>query len=72
MIKVDTLIDLLKKNKSDFYSGVPDSVLKEFSSSLKNNKGMRISDVAHESGYNDSRYFSTTFKKFFGKSPKDY
>ena len=39
---------------------------------LKNNKGMRISDVAHESGYNDSRYFSTTFKKFFGKSPKDY
>ena len=41
-------------------------------SSLKNNKGMRISDVAHESGYNDSRYFSTTFKKFFGKSPKDY
>jgi len=39
---------------------------------LKNNKGMRISDVAHESGYNDARYFSTTFKKFFGKSPKDY
>ena len=38
MIKVGTLIDLLKKNKSDFYSGVPDSVLKEFSSSLKNNK----------------------------------
>ena len=33
---------------------------------------MRISDVAHESGYNDSRYFNTTFKKFFGKSPKDY
>jgi phosphonopyruvate decarboxylase len=38
MIKVATLIDLLEKNKSDFYSGVPDSVLKEFSSSLKNNK----------------------------------
>ncbi|MDC1026016.1 phosphonopyruvate decarboxylase, partial [Candidatus Pelagibacter sp.] len=38
MIKVDTLIDLFKKNKSDFYSGVPDSVLKELSSSLKNNK----------------------------------
>ena len=38
MIKVEALINLLKKNKSDFYSGVPDSVLKEFSSSLKNNK----------------------------------
>lgn len=39
---------------------------------LKNNKGIRISSVAFESGYNDPRYFSTTFKKFFGKSPKDY
>jgi phosphonopyruvate decarboxylase len=38
MIKVNTLIDLLKKNKSDFFSGVPDSVLKEFSYSLKDNK----------------------------------
>tara|TARA_B110000438_G_C15770124_1_gene631491 strand:+ start:547 stop:1638 length:1092 start_codon:yes stop_codon:yes gene_type:complete len=38
MIKVEALINLLKKNKSNFYSGVPDSVLKEFSSSLKNNK----------------------------------
>ena len=31
---------------------------------LKNNKGIRISSVAFESGYNDPRYFSTTFKKF--------
>ena len=38
MIKVNTLIDLLKKNKSDFFTGVPDSVLKEFSYSLKDNK----------------------------------
>ena len=37
MIKVDSLINLLKKNKCDFYSGVPDSILKELSSSLKNN-----------------------------------
>ena len=38
MIKVKALIDLLKKNKSDFFSGVPDSVLKELSSSLQNKK----------------------------------
>jgi phosphonopyruvate decarboxylase len=38
MIKVKALIDLLKKNKSDFFSGVPDSVLKELSSSLQNIK----------------------------------
>ena len=29
MIEVSSLINLLKKNKTDFFSGVPDSVLKE-------------------------------------------
>ena len=29
MIKVNSLINLLKKNNSDFYTGVPDSILKE-------------------------------------------
>ena len=36
MIKVNTLINILKKNKSNFFTGVPDSVLKEFSSALQN------------------------------------
>mgnify|MGYP006872311675 CR=1 FL=1 len=35
MIKVNTLINLLKKNKSDFFTGVPDSVLKQLSVSLQ-------------------------------------
>ncbi len=35
MIKVNSLINLLKKNNSDFFSGVPDSVLKELSVSLQ-------------------------------------
>ena len=38
MIKAEALIKLLKKNKSDFFTGVPDSVLKELSSSLQNSK----------------------------------
>ena len=38
MIKVDTLITLLKKNNTNFFTGVPDSVLKELSSNLKNKK----------------------------------
>ncbi|WP_440931793.1 phosphonopyruvate decarboxylase [Candidatus Pelagibacter sp.] len=38
MIKVDALISFLKKNNTDFYTGVPDSVLKEFCSILKNKK----------------------------------
>jgi len=35
MIKVNSLINLLKKNKSNFFTGVPDSVLKELSASLQ-------------------------------------
>ena len=43
MIKVSSLINLLKKNKSDFFTGVPDSVLKELSSFLQNkNKNKHI------------------------------
>ena len=38
MIKVKALIDLLKKNKSNFFSGVPDSILKELSLSIQNEK----------------------------------
>ncbi len=36
MIKIDSLINLLKKNNCNFYTGVPDSVLKELSLSLQN------------------------------------
>lgn len=36
MIKVKSLINILKKNKSDFFTGVPDSVLKELSFELQN------------------------------------
>ncbi len=35
MIKVNSLIDLLKKNNSTFFTGVPDSVLKELCYSLQ-------------------------------------
>ena len=36
MFKVETLINLLKKNKSNFFTGVPDSILKELSYTLQN------------------------------------
>jgi len=39
---------------------------------LKTKADMRMSDVAYESGFNDPRYFSTLFKKTFGKTPKEY
>ena len=36
MIKIDSLINVLKKNNCNFYTGVPDSVLKELSIILQN------------------------------------
>tara|TARA_Y100001935_G_C17301912_1_gene509786 strand:+ start:806 stop:1903 length:1098 start_codon:yes stop_codon:yes gene_type:complete len=38
MIKVNSLINMLKKNKCNFFTGVPDSVLKELSFSLETKK----------------------------------
>ena len=39
---------------------------------LKANNSIRISDVAYASGFNNPKYFSTLFKKHYGKSPKEY
>ena len=36
MIKINSLINILKKNSSNFFTGVPDSVLKELSFFLQN------------------------------------
>ena len=49
MIKADTLISLLKKNNSTFFTGVPDSVLKELSISLQN-KGKNSHIIATNEG----------------------
>ena len=49
MIKVNSLISLLKKNNSDFYAGVPDSVLKELSYSLQK-KGKKNHIIATNEG----------------------
>ncbi|NVJ89072.1 MAG: response regulator [Flavobacteriaceae bacterium] len=39
---------------------------------LKNKKNQRISDIAYESGFQDPKYFSTIFKKYYGKTPKEF
>ncbi|WP_281612978.1 ATP-binding protein [Flammeovirga sp. SubArs3] len=39
---------------------------------FKTRKDLRVADVAYESGFNDPKYFSTTFKKHIGKTPKEY
>ena len=42
MIKVTSLIKILKKNGTNFFTGVPDSVLKELSLYLGKNKSNHI------------------------------
>lgn len=44
--------------------------LKKSMELLKVNK-YSVSEVAFMSGFNDSKYFSTIFKKYFGKSPSE-
>ena len=41
MIKINSLIDILKKNNSDFFTGVPDSILKELSYYLQSKKNKK-------------------------------
>ena len=49
MIKVNSLVGLLKKNNINFFTGVPDSILKELSITLKN-KGKKNHIIATNEG----------------------
>ena len=39
---------------------------------LLRNKELNVSEVAWEVGFNDRKYFSKEFKKFFGSAPTEY
>ncbi|MEJ2114245.1 MAG: response regulator [Flavobacteriaceae bacterium] len=39
---------------------------------MKNKVHFRISDIAYDSGFQDPKYFSTLFKKHYGKTPKEF
>ena len=39
---------------------------------LEEQPDIRIADLAYSSGFNDSKYFSTCFRKKFGISPTDF
>ena len=39
---------------------------------MKKKLHSRISDIAYESGFHDPKYFSTLFKKHYGKTPKEF
>ncbi|MNE50278.1 putative response regulatory protein [compost metagenome] len=46
--------------------------LKKAAQILLNNSGLSISEVAYQVGFNDPKYFSKTFKKFYKESPRTY
>jgi AraC-like DNA-binding protein len=33
---------------------------------------MNVSEIAYEIGFNDPKYFSRQFKKYFGSTPSEY
>ena len=39
---------------------------------MKKKVHSRIADIAYESGFQDPKYFSTLFKKHYGKTPKEF
>lgn len=39
---------------------------------MKKKTHTRISDIAYESGFNDPKYFSTLFKKYYQQTPKEF
>lgn len=45
--------------------------MKKAASALKNTD-MSVAEISYMTGFNDSNYFSRTFKKHFGKTPSEY
>ncbi|GGK27426.1 hybrid sensor histidine kinase/response regulator [Yeosuana aromativorans] len=46
--------------------------LNEAEDLMKTKRYTRISDIAYASGFQDPKYFSTLFKKYYGKTPKEF
>ena len=53
-------------------SFIRDIRMKEACRLAKSTPGIRVSDLAYSVGYKDPKYFSTIFKKEFGKQPSEY
>lgn len=60
--------ETLKQSPSDIIT----SLRLQKAEVLFKTKKLNISEVSFECGYNDPKYFARSFKKYFGKSPKEY
>ncbi|RIX51200.1 response regulator [Paenibacillus nanensis] len=58
----------MKENISDYIAGIRMNRAKE----LLGNRGLKISQIAEQVGFQDEKYFSKVFKKWTGCTPNDY
>jgi ligand-binding sensor domain-containing protein/AraC-like DNA-binding protein/signal transduction histidine kinase len=80
---VEMLVDLLDVSRVKCYrlfkerlkqspSDVIMSLRLQKAEALLKTKKLNISEISFECGYNDPKYFGRAFKKYFGKSPKEF
>lgn len=80
---IDKLSELLNMSRSSFFKkikflkGTTPSIYllekrMEMARQLLLNDNCSIAEVADKTGYTDSNYFSTVFKKYYGVSPKNF
>jgi len=62
------LVNLTNQSAVDFIT----SIRLNQSIQLMKTQNMSLSEIAFKVGFNDPKYFSRCFKKFFGKSPSEY
>tara|TARA_R110002050_G_scaffold92269_1_gene193122 strand:+ start:13595 stop:17452 length:3858 start_codon:yes stop_codon:yes gene_type:complete len=60
--------EILKQSPSDVIM----SLRLQKAEALLKTKKLNISEISFECGYNDPKYFGRSFKKYFGKSPKEF
>jgi len=63
---------LFKKEKDITFSSYLNSVRIEKAKQILKNPRITINDAAYEVGFNDSQYFSKTFKKYVGMTVTEY
>jgi CheY-like chemotaxis protein len=81
---IDDLCDIMGLSRSNLYRKLKgliqmspsDLIIKikltHAEEMMKTKTQARISDIAYESGFSDPKYFSTLFKKHYGKTPKEF
>lgn len=71
-ISPNYLSELFKKQTGKTFSDYLLSLRMEKSKLFLSNVAYKVSEIAELVGFSDSRYFSSSFKKFYGMTPMEY